>query len=90
MKTAFLSPKEIHDLPALHAALARQLDFPAWYGANLDALYDLLCASTERTAIVLLGSKGLARQLGPDLDRLLAVLEDLRRETGRVRVLQLP
>ncbi len=90
MKTAFLSPKEIHDLPALHAALARQLDFPAWYGANLDALHDLLCASTERTAIVLLGTRGLAAQLGPDLDRLLAVLEDLKRENSRVRVLRLP
>ena len=90
MKTAFLSPKEIHDLPALHAALARQLDFPAWYGGNLDALYDLLSASKERTAVVLLGSRGLAAQLGPDLDRLLAVLEDLNRATGRVRVLRLP
>ncbi|MBQ2618484.1 MAG: barstar family protein [Oscillospiraceae bacterium] len=90
MKTAFLSPKEIHDLPALHAALARQLDFPAWYGANLDALHDLLSAATERTAIVLLGTRGLAAQLGPDLDRLLAVLEDLKRENSRVRVLRLP
>jgi len=90
MKTAFLSPKEIRDKAALHASLARQLDFPDWYGANLDALHDLLGASSERTAVVLLGSKGLSRQLGPDLDRLLAVLEDLRRETGRVRVLRLP
>ena len=90
MKTAFLSPKEIRDKAALHASLARQLDFPDWYGGNLDALYDLLSATSERTTVVLLGSKGLSRQLGPDLDRLLTVLEDLRRETGRVRVLRLP
>ena len=25
-----------------HAELARALDFPDWYGANLDALYDVL------------------------------------------------
>lgn len=90
MKTAFLSPKEIRDLPALHASLARQLDFPDWYGGNLDALYDLLSAATERTTIVLLGTKGLARQLGPDLDRVLTVLEDLKRENAHIRVLRLP
>lgn len=90
MKTAFLSPKEIRDKAALHASLARQLDFPDWYGGNLDALYDLLSASSERVAVVLLGNRGLAQTLGADYERFMAVLEDLRRETGRVRVLRLP
>lgn len=33
----------------LHAALAKALNFPAWYGGNLDALHDLLTAITDTT-----------------------------------------
>ena len=29
---------------AAHEEIARALDFPAYYGANLDALYDMLTA----------------------------------------------
>lgn len=35
--------------PALHEAFARALDFPAWYGNNLDALYDCLTDLEEET-----------------------------------------
>ena len=35
---------------AAHEYLAARLSFPAWYGRNLDALYDLL---TERGPCVL-------------------------------------
>lgn len=31
-------------------AIGRALDFPAWYGANLDALYDCLTDLPERVA----------------------------------------
>lgn len=86
MKLAVLSPNRVRDRESLHAALARQLDFPAWYGGNLDALYDLLTAEGERVCILLLNRKKLASSLGEDYDRLLAVLEDVNRETGRVTV----
>jgi RNAse (barnase) inhibitor barstar len=37
----------------LYAALARSLDLPSWFGANLDALWDCLTDLTEPTALVL-------------------------------------
>ena len=45
MKTAHLNGAALPDRTALHNTLAEQFDFPAHYGRNLDALYDLL---TER------------------------------------------
>ena len=33
---------EIHDAKAFHNALSQTLNFPDWYGHNLDALYDCL------------------------------------------------
>jgi RNAse (barnase) inhibitor barstar len=32
----------IHNAKEFHQALAQALDFPHWYGRNLDALYDCL------------------------------------------------
>ena len=36
----------------LHRRLADALEFPAWYGGNLDALYDLL-AETQDTLVLI-------------------------------------
>lgn len=37
----------------LHAALAQALNFPDWYGGNLDALHDLLTAIGTDTVLQL-------------------------------------
>lgn len=34
-----------------HVYLQEMLEFPAWYGRNLDALFDLLTEQTEETMI---------------------------------------
>lgn len=49
----------------LHAALARALDFPAWYGGNLDALHDLLTAITADTTLLLRDWPNAESALGP-------------------------
>lgn len=35
------------DENSVHDTFAQALDFPAYYGRNLDAMYDLLSASSE-------------------------------------------
>jgi len=45
----------------LHRAFADALSFPEWYGNNLDALHDLLCAICEETEITLLSFSSLPR-----------------------------
>ena len=56
MKKALLNFTETLSSRALHETLARDLDFPASYGHNLDALYDCLTESNEPTEIHLSGA----------------------------------
>ena len=42
------------DKAGLHLALKTALDFPHWYGNNLDALYDCLTEISEPTQLTLL------------------------------------
>ena len=39
--TRMTNPDEVHDL------FSQALDFPDWYGRNLDALYDMLSSCDE-------------------------------------------
>lgn len=44
---------EIHDAKAFHNALSQTLNFPDWYGHNLDALYDCLTELPEPAHLIL-------------------------------------
>ena len=66
MQTVTLYGAEISGKTALHAAIARQLDFPAWYGANLDALHDLLTERRRPLRVLILGRAALRESLGGD------------------------
>ncbi len=59
----------------LHELLAQGLDFPEWYGGNLDALYDCLTDLDETTQI-LSPSAALGLALGSYWHRVLGVLGD--------------
>ena len=59
-----------------HTAMAQALDFPDWYGGNLDALHDLLTAITGETALQLHGwgdAKAALGVYGTRLEKVLAV-----------------
>ena len=51
-------------MEAIHRQLARALEFPAWYGGNLDALYDCLTDLSESARLTVLNA-----QLLPALER---------------------
>ncbi len=76
MRTAILDGNGIADKVQLHEALSRQLGFPAWYGRNLDALYDLLTETAEETRVVLRAPEKLKENLGGGYGGLVRVLED--------------
>lgn len=52
------------DRAAMHAYLQEMLALPAYYGKNLDALYDLLTEDKTEKTIVLLNTVVLEQQLG--------------------------
>ena len=68
-----------------HEALARGLAFPAYYGRNLDALYDCL---TELTGeITLYRVTALRRSLDQEGEKILRVLRDAQSDALRVTLI---
>lgn len=53
MKQITIDCRKIETPGQLHSAFAGALEFPAWYGKNLDALYDCLTSLSEETEIIL-------------------------------------
>ena len=45
----------ITDKAGFHEAVAQTLEFPSWYGKNLDALHDCLTEISEETSLTLNG-----------------------------------
>ena len=82
MKIAYLSGENIADRAALHTSIASQLDFPHYYGRNLDALYDILSTVSEPTCVVIEDDETLSENLGDYYEKLLRVLEDAQAANG--------
>ncbi len=51
MKEITINCTKISSMAEMHDALVRELNFPAWYGRNLDALHDCLTAICEDTRL---------------------------------------
>ncbi|MDY5612973.1 barstar family protein [Dysosmobacter sp.] len=86
MNYAIIEGAAVGSMDRLHRLLAEQLDFPSWYGGNLDALYDCLTDLAEETSIILFHSQALAETLGPGYGRLCRVLEDAAAENTRLHI----
>lgn len=54
MKTVTIDCANITTAEAFHNALAEALDFPEYYGKNLDALFDCLTEINQELELVLL------------------------------------
>ena len=57
-----------------HSAMAKAMDFPGWYGGNLDALHDLLTEICTDTTLQLHGWADAEAALGPYGSRLEKVM----------------
>ena len=75
MKTITLELSNIETVRALHIYLQYMLDFPSYYGRNLDALYDSLTDIGE-DARHIVRAQGVRGELTAYLPRLMKVLTD--------------
>ena len=86
MRIAVLDGDAISTREELHAALARELALPDWYGGNLDALYDCLTDLGEETVLRVVHREALEENLGPTARGLMRVLADAEAENPWLRV----
>ena len=71
----------------LHRRLRELLPLPAWYGNNLDALYDCLTDLQEEVQLAILHSCLLQERLGAYGTAFMAVLTAAQQENPRLQIL---
>ena len=82
MAEIVLDGLELRSLEAVHDRFAAVL--PAWYGRNLDALFDCLPDPGEPVTVRLLHREALENRLGPRGRALVRLLRRAAAETPRV------
>lgn len=82
----FLDGAAMTDRAAAHDLLAEKLELPAWYGRNLDALYDLLTERGAETELVLTDPAKVTEQLGRYGEALLTTLQEAAEKNPRLTV----
>lgn len=83
MNHFILDFSEIKTVLELHQHLKEVFDLPAYYGNNIDALWDCLsCCYDESTTIELRNLDTLKRKLEKTTQTMLEVFQDLHDEDG--------
>lgn len=81
MKYVKIDGNEIKNREELHEEIKSQLDFPDYYGKNLDALYDMLGSFTEPVEFEIVNQEMLEKHLGHYAKMFLGLLEDIKGES---------
>ena len=88
MRRIIIDGAYVESMEKLHDMLKFSLDLPAWYGRNLDALYDCLTGELKgKTVIVVRHEEMLAELGGGRGEALLSVLRDADEESRRLKVI---
>lgn len=90
MRQAILDGRLIRTRSQVHTTLAQQLELPAWYGGNLDALHDCLTAAREETTLVLAHPELLEQNLGSWLNALRRMLREACSDNPRLHIKETP
>ncbi len=81
VKSCTLKGQTILSLSDLYDQLARQLKFPAHFGRNLDALWDVLAADIEGPfEIVWKQAEDSKKHMGRDYNRIVKLFRELEKE----------
>ena len=75
-----LNGRAMTDRPSVHSHLAERLELPAWYGRNLDALYDVLTEIGSDTELILEDPAAVVENLGKYGESLLSTMQEAAEE----------
>ena len=84
MRTVEILGKNYSSMQEIHEMLAKELDFPDYYGKNLDALYDVLTEESLETEITI-NFEGMEEgRLKDSLRRMATVISDVTAENEKI------
>ena len=86
MREVTLDVTPFEEKISLHRYFKEMLDFPFYYGANLDALYDELTSETDDLRITVVVPKEPKGKMKEYLPRLTQVLEDAGKENYHLTI----
>lgn len=84
MKFILIDGEQINDISDIHKLFAELLGFPAWYGYNLDALYDCLSDTGETACIYIKNGALLRSKLGARGESLFSLLRRVANERDNI------
>ncbi len=84
MNIVVLNGHTVESMADVHRLFDESLHFPAWYGANLDALNDMLGEQGAPVLIFLSAREKLLEKLGRRGEALMELLEQASRENPHV------
>lgn len=84
MKEIILDGKEMSDKAAAHKYIKKQMNFPDYYGENLDALWDLLSTTSTSISIYLINEQEMINNLGEYGGLLIGVFQDASFENDSI------
>lgn len=70
----------------IHEYLAEELEFPAYYGKNLSALYDVLTDLSEDVRIIMDLSGTADEELLEEAEKMVEVMEDASEENEYLEI----
>ena len=90
MKYVFLDGEKILSHTDLHRTFADALDFPEYYGNNLDALHDCLTEQEEPVGVIVVHADLLKEHMGRRWKSFLRLMDDLTEDEPGFRFWQEP
>lgn len=90
MQSIVLNLAACDNRKALHEYLQQALEFPAYYGKNLDALYDMLISESRELRLTVCYPIHPAEDMEMYFERLLRVFDDARMENDRLQIVWRP
>lgn len=90
MRKITIDGEKIETRESVHQHLKNVLDFPDYYGMNLDALYDILITEDRETEIRIMHEDKLSSNIGEYWDRLIDTLKDVSLHNNKIIISTIP